>query len=74
MNNIMKNLKLVAGMLLLFLGINAQTSPILWYTCAEAGVVDKSGNGYNGELKGSADIRSFGNKSVLYTVVDEGYV
>ena len=74
MNNIMKNLKLVAGMLLLSLGINAQTSPKLWYTFDEAGVVDKSGNGYNGELKGSAAIRSFGNKSVLYTGVDKGYV
>lgn len=70
----MRNFRIIVGMMLLSFGLNAQTKPKLWYTFDDQKVTDKSGNGYDAQLKGSAVVKSFGNKSVLYTGINKGYV
>lgn len=70
-------MKLIPKLLILFFcaGLQAQVpQPKLWYTFEDGQALDQSGNGYNGTLHGSAQIKNFGSKSVLSLGSDKGYL
>lgn len=70
-------MKLIPKLLILSFcaGLQAQVpQPKLWYTFEDGQALDQSGNGYNGTLYGSAQIKNFGSKSVLSLGSDKGYL
>ncbi len=73
-----KNLCLISALILLIssAGLQAQKlpTPKLWYTFENGKTTDQSGNGYHGTLKGSAVVKDFGAKSVLYLGTERGYL
>lgn len=70
-------MKLIPKLLILSFcaGLQAQVpQPKLWYTFEDGQALNQSGNGYNGTLYGSAQIKNFGSKSVLSLGSDKGYL
>ena len=70
----MKFLNLITFLFFITHGISAQNAPKLHYDFENESISDQSGNGYDGQLRGSAVVKKFGNKNVLYTGINNGYV